>query len=345
MSCSQAEVQLKIAEDSWFLQKLRYSPKPFPLEICREAFQRLALSHTISLCLTTDDRDGAVAAFYLPQDSVLFLAKSGLSDPSYEVESTIFFRELANADGFEDLLPFLARRSCNKVNKRIRKLRYIYNLFGHYLFKAAREYEPTDTEFSGPWYRKFIQIIRTENQLDTPSFKQILLHSLTFCKDQLDNNLVFSDKPESHSSFAGLLYAASTLLHSDFFPLVERQKCLTRLGRELKKITDYLRVSRPIKVWQRYGRDTHVKWVTVESSGVPRMLATAGVGERHLEAVFQGGETVVDFYMPYLLRNMGGVYPGWNGEDDPITFVPCMHAEIRLILYFDGHLSEPAKPT
>ncbi|KAG6870230.1 hypothetical protein C0992_000659, partial [Termitomyces sp. T32_za158] len=222
MSCGQAEVQPKIAEDLWLLKTLCFSPPDTPpVEIPREAYQRLILSDTIARYLTTDDQDGVVAAFYMPQDSILFLAKSGSSDPSYEAESTVFFRELANADGFEDLLPFLARRSCNRVNKRIRKLRYYYNLFGGKLLTAAREYEPTDTEFSGPWYRKFIQIIRTEDQPDTLSFKQILLHALTFCKDQLETNFEFSDKPESHCSFAALLYAASTLLHSDFFPLLE----------------------------------------------------------------------------------------------------------------------------
>ncbi|KAG6875415.1 hypothetical protein C0992_003959 [Termitomyces sp. T32_za158] len=334
MSSGQAEAQSKIAEDLWLLQKLRFSPDTLPLEISRDAYKRVILSDTIALYLTTDDLDGVVAVFYMPQDSILFLAKSGSSDPSYAAESTIFFRELANADGFEDLLPFLARRSCNRVNKRIRKLFYYYDLFVDELLRAAREYEPTDTEFSGPWYRKFIQVVGTGDQLDTLSFKQILLHALTFCKDQLETNLEFSDKPESHRSFAGLLYAASTLLYSDFFPLLERQNGLTRLGYQLEKITDYLRVSRLIKVWQRYGRDTHVKWVNyVEPSGVPRMLVTTGVGKRHLEAVYPGNRN----FKPHLLNNMDMKYPGWNGEDsEPITFVPCMHAEIRLILYLMG---------
>ncbi|KAG6892910.1 hypothetical protein C0992_011969, partial [Termitomyces sp. T32_za158] len=210
MSYGQAEDQPKIAEDLWLLRKLHFEPDTSPLEICREAYQRLVLSDTIALYLTTDDLDGVVAAFYMPQDSILFLAKSGSSDPSYAAESTVFFRELANANGFEDLLPFLARRSCNRVNKRIRKLRYYYNPSGNELIRIARKYEPTDTEFSGPWYRKFIQIIRTEDQLDELSSKQILLHALTFCKDQLEKDFEFSNNPESHRSFAGLLYAAST---------------------------------------------------------------------------------------------------------------------------------------
>ncbi|KAG6868211.1 hypothetical protein C0993_006184 [Termitomyces sp. T159_Od127] len=340
MSCDQAEVQPQIAEDLWLQRKLSSlmatSPPP---EICREAYQRLVLSDTIALYLTTDDRDGVVAACYMPQDAILFLAKSGSSDSSYIAESKVFFRELANANGFEDLLPFLARRSCNRVNKRIRKLRHYYKMFGEELLREARKYEPTDTEFSGPWYRKFVQIAQTGNQLDKLSFKQILLHVLTFCKEQLENNIEFSDKPESHRQFAALLYAASALLNSDFYPWLENENCLSRLGRQLEKITDYLRVSRLIKVWRRYGQDTNIKWIAdVEQSEVPRTLATAGVGERHLEAIYwRNVHQTTDDYRPYLFRKMDWRFPGWKGEaSETITFVPCMHAEIRLILYLMG---------
>ncbi|KAG6883775.1 hypothetical protein C0993_003892 [Termitomyces sp. T159_Od127] len=344
MSCGQAEIHAQFAEDLWLLRKLRSSTLTSTPEICREAYQRLVLSDTIALYLTTDDQDGVVAACYMPQDAMIFLAKSGSSDSSYEAESTVFFRELANANGFEDLLPFLARRSCNRVNKRIRKLRHYYKMFEAELFIAATKYEPTDTEFSGPWYRKFVQISRAENQPDTPSSKQILLHVLTFCKDQLGKNLEFSDKPESHRPFAALLYAASVLLNSDFYSLMEHEDGYYSLGRQLEKITEYLRVSRLIKVWRRYGRDTNIKWITdVQQSDLPRTLATEGVGERHLEAVFQ--RNVHQCYRPYIFKHMDQTFPGWRGEtSETKTFVPCMHAEIRLILHLMGSFANFQTP-
>ncbi|KAG6873980.1 hypothetical protein C0995_007936 [Termitomyces sp. Mi166 len=280
---------------------------------------------------------GVVAVFYKPENNILFLAKSGSSDLRYEAESALFFRTLTSANGFEDLLPFLARRSCIKVNKRISKLRDSLETLYDELLDAAKRYEPKDKEFHGPWYKIFIQILQAENQLHPLSAQQVLIHTLTFLMDRLKRNPQFSDKTESHRPFAELLYAASTFLDSDFCLLHERRNALNRLGLHLQKLTDYLDVSRLSKVWQRYGRDTCIKWITnVEQSGVPRMLAPAGVGERHLEVI---RVDEMSKYKSYMLSNMDIKYPGWRGEaSEGITFVPCMHAEINLILYLMGSI-------
>ncbi|KAH0584616.1 hypothetical protein H2248_010149 [Termitomyces sp. 'cryptogamus'] len=330
---SQVEEQPQLAEDLWLLRTLRFNkPASEWPELGRDAYQRLVLSDAVALYLTTDEPDGLVAAFYMPENNILYLAKSGSSDPRYVAESTLFFDTLTSADGSEDLLPFLARRSCRRINKRIRKLHDSLKFLYIDLYKAAGEYEPTDTEFHGPWYRIFIQILQAENQLNTPSFKEVLIHALTFCNDRSKKNPEFSEKAESQRAFFESLCAASTFLNSQFFRSYEYRDLLTRLERCLEKLVDYLAVSRLIKVWRRYGRDTRIKWITgVEHSAIPRVLITAGIGERHLKAL-EVDET--KNYRSNLFSNMDMRYPGWQGDvTKGITFVPCVHAEISLILH------------
>ncbi|KNZ77879.1 hypothetical protein J132_03155 [Termitomyces sp. J132] len=286
---SQVEEQPQLAEDLWLLRTLRFNkPASEWPELGRDAYQRLVLSDAVALYLTTDEPDGLVAAFYMPENNILYLAKSGSSDPRYVAESTLFFDTLTSADGSEDLLPFLARRSCRRINKRIRKLHDSLKFLYIDLYKAAGEYEPTDTEFHGPWYRIFIQILQAENQLNTPSFKEVLIHALTFCNDRSKKNPEFSEKAESQRAFFESLCAASTFLNSQFFRSYEYRDLLTRLERCLEKLVDYLAVSRLIKVWRRSN----------------------------------------------LFSNMDMRYPGWQGDvTKGITFVPCVHAEISLILH------------
>ncbi|KAG5333673.1 hypothetical protein C0989_005034 [Termitomyces sp. Mn162] len=327
----QIEDRPQLAEDLWLLRTLRFTkPASKWPELGRDDHQRLVLSDAVALYLTTDEPDGLVAAFYMPENNILYLAKSGSSDPQYVTESTLFFDTLTSANGSEDLLPFLARRSCNRINKRIRKLCHSFDFSHIDLLHELKEYEPTETEFHGPWYRIFIKILQAENQLDTPSFKQVLIHAITFCNDRLEKNPEFSDKTESHRPFFELLCAASTLLNSQFYERFERG-FNTQLERRLEKLVDYLAVSRLIKVWRRYGRDTRIEWITgVEHSRIPRVLTTAGVGERHLNREVDETKS----YRPDLFSNMNWRYRGWQGDPTKgITFVPCMHAEINLILY------------
>ncbi|KAH0586997.1 hypothetical protein J132_04527 [Termitomyces sp. J132] len=343
---SQIEDRPQLAEDLWLLRTLRFTkPASKWPELGRDAYQRLVLSDAVALYLTTDEPDGLVAAFYMPENNILYLAKSGSSDPRYVAESNLFFDTLTSADGSEDLFPFLARRSCNRINKRIRKLHKSLKFCHVDLFNRLREYEPTETEFHGPWYRIFIKILQAEYQLDTPSSKEVLIHAITFCEDRLKKNPEFSDKTESHRPFFELLCAASTLLNSQFYERFERV-LHTRLERRLEKFVDYLAVSRLIKVWRRYGRDTRIEWITgVEQSRIPRVLTTAGVGERHLNREVDETKS----YRPDLFSNMNWRYRGWQGDATKgITFVPCMHAEINLILHlmsnvknFQSQVDEP----
>ncbi|KAH0586996.1 hypothetical protein H2248_005816 [Termitomyces sp. 'cryptogamus'] len=113
---SQVEDQLQLAEDLWLLRTLRFTrPASKWPDLGRDDHQRLVLSDAVALYLTTDEPDGLVAAFYMPENNILYLAKSGSSDPRYVAESNLFFDTLTSADGSEDLFPFLARRSVGTI--------------------------------------------------------------------------------------------------------------------------------------------------------------------------------------------------------------------------------------
>ncbi|KAG5732266.1 hypothetical protein E4T56_gene11456 [Termitomyces sp. T112] len=279
---SQIEDRPQLAEDLWLLRTLRFTkPASKWPELGRDDHQRLVLSDAVALYLTTDEPDGLVAAFYMPENNILYLAKSGSSDPQYVTESTLFFDTLTSANGSEDLLPFLARRSCNRINKRIRKLCHSFDFSHIDLLHELKEYEPTETEFHGPWYRIFIKILQAENQLDTPSFKQVLIHAITFCNDRLEKNPEFSDKTESHRPFFELLCAASTLLNSQFYERFERG-FNTQLERRLEKLVDYLAIHQK----NQSAVNTNLSLKVTQSEGIWKQESDTNAAKRHVTPFF-----------------------------------------------------------
>ncbi|KAG6915020.1 hypothetical protein DXG01_013902 [Tephrocybe rancida] len=73
--------------------------------------------NTAPLYLTTDLSNSAVAAFYIPTNPTLFLAKSGHLNDEDHAATALFLDHLKEANYFEDVTPFLVRYGTAKVNK------------------------------------------------------------------------------------------------------------------------------------------------------------------------------------------------------------------------------------
>ena len=323
--------QGQLTENLWFLSKL-LPPNPRDPNAYEsvEHESTLAVLDAVSIYLTTGQSDGAIACHYQDLPATLILAKGGRVNSEDRSAVASLLKELAAAKSWLDLIPFIAQRSPDKVNKRIRKLRTCFLRCFDDMCRDIRTYEPDPDssmpEFRGRWSRVFLK----RNGLDqtaTTEIRQTLAQVLNLCKDYLMGNQEFGNTPPALADFIRLLYATKTLLDSQFF---ETYNYVT-LKQRLAKVTQYLDIHYAIKFLRGLGGTINVEWVTDVGYGTAKcILDTTAVGERFKKScVSYASQDTKDI----MLWIMDSKFSGWRGDKEgSIQVTLFVHPEIRLFL-------------
>ncbi|KAG6873979.1 hypothetical protein C0995_007935 [Termitomyces sp. Mi166 len=200
--------------------------------------------------MITGEKGDVFASTFLPQQRVVLLAKNG--DPSKEDlrQGAALIHLLRNSERMRDILPFIAERGAEGVQKRLAKF------YG--LMKASKDtltYEVQNYTIG----EEFFSHLRKGSGKETSSaiVKRILGTIIETCAKER----TFSKDTSSHEAFVFLVSAVVALGNSKFFKYFTKKKSVDKLGdtklsefwRNLDKIRQYICINDAIQYVRTQG--------------------------------------------------------------------------------------------
>ncbi|KAG6875416.1 hypothetical protein C0992_003960 [Termitomyces sp. T32_za158] len=325
----------------------------------------LRILETIALCMATGQHGEVVAStFVSPKSKMLLLSKNADPKPQDVEDSETLIKLLQSSSSRDmlDILPFLARRHADVVNKHLTKLVGLMQIYRGDILKRIHTYtvdtpghlDLYSSEF--PQVEKEFFIHYKDAPKSSSTVKRILQDIINTCVagERFVNN------ESSFKNFNSVVSAATALGKSRFFKYyIDARKIvktdntqLSKLWRNLDKVHQYIRISDTILYMQQNGPFT-VKWVTKadleDAAYFESKISLCSVWTTVTKIIESNKKSNTkqsfnkDDAIAHFKKNMTSFWK--EAHMEPRDASTTLHAELRLIVFLEIQAQQSSRGT